>query len=100
MTFLAWSMVAAKGMAVPVSSSSASVRMAARSPSASASASLFLVIASAKVMVMSVVASVTVAALAGLKSGAAGPVTSTVKVALCADPLLPAASQWSALTAT
>ena len=49
---------------------------------------------------MSVEASETVASWAGLKVGASGAVVSTVKVALRRDPLLPAASQCSALTAT
>jgi len=48
--------------------------------------------ASAKVSVMFLPASVTVALLSGLKVGAATPVVSTVKVALAAEPWLPAAS--------
>ena len=100
MTFLAPSMVAAKLMSPPFWSSSFSVRMLARSALLSASAELFLVSASAKVSVMSVAASVTVAAFAGLKPGAAGAVTSTVKVAVCAVPRLPKASQCSLLMAT
>ena len=100
MTFLAWSMVAAKPMAAPVSSPTFSVRMAARSALASAVPLASLRSASAKVIVMSVEASETVASSAGLNSGAAGAVVSTVKVAVRRDPLLPAASKCSALTAT
>ena len=100
MTFLAVSMVAAKSMPAPVSSPTFSVRMAARSSFPSAVPLASLRSASAKVIVMSVEASETVAALAGLNPGAAGAVTSTVKVALRRDPLLPAASQCSALMAT
>ena len=100
MTFLAVSMVGVKSMAAPVSSPTFSVRMAARSLLVSAVPLASLRSASAKVMVMSVEASETVAALAGLNSGAAGAVVSTVKVAVRRDPLLPAASQCSALMAT
>ena len=100
MTFLAASMLAEKLMAAPFWSSSARVRMLARSALASGAPLASLRSASSKLMVMSVAASVTVAALAGLKVGAAGGVTSTVKVAVRRDPLLPAASQCSALMAT
>ena len=100
MTFLAWSMVAAKPMALPFSSPTFSVRMAARSSLLSAVPLASLRSASSKEIVMSVEASETVASWAGLKVGAAGAVVSTVKVAVRRAPLLPAASQCSALTAT
>ena len=67
-----------------------SVRMPARSALASSVPSASLRSASSKVMVMSVAALETAAPLAGLKVGAAGAVRSTVKVALCATPWLPA----------
>ena len=93
MTFLAESMVAAKGMPVPSPSSSASVRMLARSAFSSAVPVASLRSASAKVRVMSVEASLTAAPFAGRKVGAAGAVTSTVKVASAANPRLPAVSK-------
>ena len=100
MTFLAVSMVAEKSMAAPLSSPTFSVRMLARSSFPSAVPLASLRSASAKVIVMLVEASETVASWAGLNRGVAGAVVSTVKVAVRRDPLLPAASQWSALMAT
>ena len=82
MTFLASSMLAAYGMAVPVSFVTFSVRIALSCASVVNAVPLAsLRSASLKVMVMSVPASVTVSPPAGSKVGAAGAVVSHLAVA-------------------
>ena len=92
MTFFAASMVAPKAMSVPLASVVLSVRIAARSVLASSAPAASFRSASAKVSVMSVPGPA-VSPSAGAKVGAAGPVASTVNVALAAAPWLPCASK-------
>ena len=79
-------------MAVPVLLSVFRVRMPDRSVLAKSVPSPSFFTASANVSVMLADASVTVAWCAGANFGAAGPVVSTVKVALAVEPWLPTAS--------
>ena len=92
MTFFAASMVAPKAMSVPLASVVFRVRIAARSVLASSAPAASFLSASAKVSVMSVPGPA-VSPSAGANVGAAGPVASTVKVALAAAPWLPCASK-------
>ena len=91
MTFLSVSRAAEKPMSAPLELPVFSLRIPLSSLVEKSPRLLSLWMASAKLSVMVVPVSFTLAPSAGLKVGAA-TLVSTVKVALAADPWLPAAS--------